>query len=226
MTKKRRIEFATLSAMTGTCKLASNLEYDDHTYPSKHAHHGIHAALQVNARSTAVKVPNGENYDRKIFEVAKHAFMGKKRHGLIQNIFRNNHPKDYDDCSRSLNPSRLRQKHNPRARRSKKTSYLVFHQLREPLLSLAPPAPAGGNEPPKLPWCCARVLMFFAITAASSSDNLRIVVITGRSLACSDGSEVLRAPTTQFLRYSRLIAAFRPEGTANEVNCDLSRPLH
>lgn len=89
---------------------------------------------------------------------------------------------------------------------------LELHQLRELLLEEeALASPPGGNEPPKLPWCCARVLMFLAITAASSSDNLRIVVITGSSLACSDGSEVRSAPTTQFLRYSRLMAAFRPE---------------
>ena len=47
--------------------------------------------------------------------------------------------------------------------------------------------------------------------SASSRDSLRIVVITGRRRACSDGSEVRRQPTTQFLRYSRLIAAFRPK---------------
>lgn len=54
--------------------------------------------------------------------------------------------------------------------------------------------------------------MFFAIADDSSSDSLRIVVMTGSKRACSDGSEVLKQPTTQFFRYVRFMAAFRPVG--------------
>lgn len=59
--------------------------------------------------------------------------------------------------------------------------------------------------------------MFFAIADDSSSDSLRIVVMTGSNRACSDGSEVLKQPTTQFLRYVRFMAAFRPVGAEQHI---------